>query len=342
MGRIQFLDGLRGIAIGSVVLFHAYGSWPQWLPFGDRFIVAPFRFGYIGVNLFFLISGFVILMTLERCGSLKEFAWRRWIRLFPTMLVASIIILAFDILIGSGPLSDRQVIDLIPGLAFLSPYFIHALTGAQLQSMDDTFWSLYVEVSFYAVAGISFFVGGRRWVIWIVIAIFAASLGISIAGIGKLAYVVEWMGFLWFGWFASGALFYIYFSSKTHASAVAALALGIFSAVVCNSVSLPDQIALIVVVILFYLSLRFAMLQQLLSNRSLLFLGSISYPLYLVHNNIMVGLERDFAGRFPWVPDFLIPIAPICVVVALAFAILLFAEKPFHQWIRSYRTVSAS
>ena len=94
--RIAFLDGLRGVAIVGVLIFHGFVCYPENLPFGDKFGFAPLRFGWVGVQLFFLISGFVIFMTLEQCQSLRQFAAKRWLRLFPAMLVASLIILALQ------------------------------------------------------------------------------------------------------------------------------------------------------------------------------------------------------------------------------------------------------
>src|ERR1700733_14451625 len=124
-GRIRYLDGSRGVAILAVIIFHAYVAYPDKLPFGGRFGVLPFRLGWQGVELFFLISGFVILMTLERCNSFSEFILRRWLRLFPAMLIISIG--AFVWLRASGV--ERPLIDLIPGLTFVSPALLHSLTG---------------------------------------------------------------------------------------------------------------------------------------------------------------------------------------------------------------------
>src|SRR5271156_873217 len=104
-GRIHFLDGLRGIAITGVLIYHGYGpAYAEFLPFGNRYRdIYPIRFGWVGVELFFLISGFVILMTLEKSRDLFDFAARRWFRLFPAMFVGSLIILAFDRVFAAGP-----------------------------------------------------------------------------------------------------------------------------------------------------------------------------------------------------------------------------------------------
>lgn len=91
--RIESLDGLRGLAILLVLLFHTYSRWSDYIPWASihkDFYV--FKFGFLGVQLFFLISGFVIYMTLERCSSLSDFIFRRWLRLFPAMLIGTMLI----------------------------------------------------------------------------------------------------------------------------------------------------------------------------------------------------------------------------------------------------------
>ena len=86
--RIAFLDGLRGIAILLVVFYHAYTRWSDIVPYGARYAHFPVaQLGWLGVELFFMISGFVIYMTLEKCRSFGEFLYRRWLRLFPAMLL---------------------------------------------------------------------------------------------------------------------------------------------------------------------------------------------------------------------------------------------------------------
>ena len=93
MKRISYLDGHRGIAILLVLLYHAFSRWTELVPYGNDFADFPlFRFGYLGVELFFLISGFVILMTLEKFNSFTEFMYHRWLRLFPAMLICSLFV----------------------------------------------------------------------------------------------------------------------------------------------------------------------------------------------------------------------------------------------------------
>lgn len=80
--RFVELDALRGIAAMAVVLFH-YTS-----RFGEVFEVegfggAPFQYGHLGVHLFFVISGYVIFLTISKCRTGRDFLVSRFSRLYP-------------------------------------------------------------------------------------------------------------------------------------------------------------------------------------------------------------------------------------------------------------------
>src|SRR3954454_2537178 len=86
-GRFQELDVLRGLAALAVVLFHYLTRYDQiYTPRGD--VPFGFPFGTSGVELFFVISGFVIFMTLARCASASDFLISRFSRLYPTYWAA--------------------------------------------------------------------------------------------------------------------------------------------------------------------------------------------------------------------------------------------------------------
>lgn len=77
MKRINFLDGFRGMAILLVILFHAFTAWSGIVPYGERFAnFFLFKEGFLGVQLFFMISGFVILMSLQKSNSFMEFMYK--------------------------------------------------------------------------------------------------------------------------------------------------------------------------------------------------------------------------------------------------------------------------
>jgi peptidoglycan/LPS O-acetylase OafA/YrhL len=97
-GHIDFLDPMRGFAILCVFAFHslsaAFGR--DTLPWGAWFrdftvprsflLLVPATFGWIGVPIFFVISGFCIHLSFSRQPQWPLFFWRRFFRIYPTYL----------------------------------------------------------------------------------------------------------------------------------------------------------------------------------------------------------------------------------------------------------------
>lgn len=76
--RIQILDGFRAISILSVLLFHFFSRWTpplsseSFYPYGSKYF-SWFQYGGVGVEFFFMISGFVIYFTLENRCCLRRY-----------------------------------------------------------------------------------------------------------------------------------------------------------------------------------------------------------------------------------------------------------------------------
>ena len=141
--RVTEIDLLRIIAALAVVFFHytfrGYAA-------GDLSIMpypllAPIaKYGYYGVDLFFMLSGFVILMTASN-GSITKFVASRIARLFPAFWICCTITFVAILLIGGKHFS-----------ASLSQYLINMtmLNGFfDVPSIDGVYWTLFVEIKFY-------------------------------------------------------------------------------------------------------------------------------------------------------------------------------------------------
>ena len=85
-------DSFRCLAILSVLFYHFTDRWIPLFPFG-HFFAHIFQYGYLGVQFFFMISGFVISYTLDHTNSFREFCINRLSRLFPAMLLCSLLTL---------------------------------------------------------------------------------------------------------------------------------------------------------------------------------------------------------------------------------------------------------
>ncbi|SMC98141.1 acyltransferase family protein [Sporomusa malonica] len=347
--RIAFLDGLRGVAILLVVLFHAYANRPDLVPFGDTFAKFPvFAYGWLGVQLFFIISGFVIFMTLEKCHSFQEFILRRWLRLFPAMLICSIIILGTAPFLPERPAGVVFYRDLLPGLTFIAPDWWAKLLGFQIRSIEGSFWSLYVEVKFYVIFGTLYFVAGWRKALVALIGFFCLSTIIVVVkkaaptlDMHLMSKILGLADARYYGWFAVGALYYKYFREQRTTLLLYAMIIGFISALVevqwhprYSGLGWQPTFFVILIVVFFTVAITNTRVQALLTRPSLLFIGFISYPLYLLHDNMMVAMIIKMGHQIPLVYGILIPLLPIAMVMGISWFVANYIEPWTREQIR--------
>lgn len=328
MKRIEFLDGLRGIAILLVVLYHAFARWPAYVPYGKTYL-EPFNFGPAGVYLFFLISGFVILMSLENGKSFSSFIWKRWLRLFPAMFVATILIYSTAHFFYERPRGVPPLSSVVPGLLFIEPNWLSVFTDFHFRSLEGAFWSLYVEVKFYILFGLMYFFLGKNKAILGLCILFLLSFLPLVLHSPTLKNIVATSSIQHFAWFAGGAFAYLYFIKRENKFLLACIAICSCAAVRDLSFSSYIGIASFGVLVLFLLPIYFSKLQPFLSTKFLLFFGLISYPLYLIHENAMIALiiKLDYATNHN-TPDIVLVLMPVCFLCAIAYLIAKYIE-PF-------------
>ncbi|MCJ2038171.1 acyltransferase [Methylobacterium sp. J-059] len=114
-------------------------------PHVDR--VPSFAAGHFGVELFFILSGFVIAGTLGRTPSLGDYAVRRVARLYPAFLVCSGVTLGIFALGGPNP------VGITPGAALAGLTMLSSLI--RVPPIDPSHWTLTYEVAFYALAALA-------------------------------------------------------------------------------------------------------------------------------------------------------------------------------------------
>lgn len=138
---IPALDGLRGLAILSVLVYHLPTPWLEG--------------GFIGVDIFFVLSGFLITSLLvsefDRCGSvsLRNFYIRRALRLGPALIVLLMSYCLISFFFCSSQQAERNYIDALIALTYMSnwarAFLIHSPT-----LLGHT-WSLSIEEQFYII-----------------------------------------------------------------------------------------------------------------------------------------------------------------------------------------------
>ncbi|MEM9668970.1 MAG: acyltransferase [Pseudomonadota bacterium] len=342
--RIDYLDGLRGLAILGVMLWHYTDEvYAALLPYGAAYASIPIiDRGWVGVNLFFLISGFVILLSLERYPGYGAFLKRRWLRLFPAMLIASLIVFgASQINADHMPHGRASIQDLMPGLTFISVGFYAEFLPFPVRELDGVYWTLYVEAGFYVVFGALFYaLGWQRaltalaglWVFVLAGADIAAEIGH--AGLQTGFRYLQWIGAEYFGWFVSGALFYKARQMTSLLLFLAAIVTGLVSAMTSDlwqPDDLVSQLHLCGCVILFALALKSPQLQTALRIKPMIFMGFISYPLYLLHNEFGIGLISAVGAVLPsnlsWAPAVFVA----GVTITLSYIVAKLAEPALRK-----------
>jgi peptidoglycan/LPS O-acetylase OafA/YrhL len=158
--HILFLDHLRGLAILLVFLFHCFqltfsgdqagsGKFTDWIhqPL-SRWPLFPLSLGWVGVALFFVISGFCIHLSHSRSKekSLKTFFVRRFFRIYPPYLIA---LLFFTFLFPATRLSFYSSQDITNFWTHL--FLVQNFDPASVYGINGAFWSIAVEVQLYLI-----------------------------------------------------------------------------------------------------------------------------------------------------------------------------------------------
>jgi len=357
--KLEALTALRFFAAFHVVVFHMRIE--GLLPPGPWWYENFAAVGYIGVNLFFVLSGFILVYTYAGTGvSPRRFWQARFARIYPAYSLS---------LLLSAPFFFFAVRHLeIPFLAWSKQHLVTAcvLTLGLLQSWfpqaaltwNAVCWSLSVEAFFYLVFPIlllwnrEFTSRKLFWVVvlWSVVSLATAVLYIVVHpdGIDKInsgETTLLWKNVLSFnplvrlpeflvGVFA-GRLF---LSAKTRPALAAPLVLfGI--AVVLALVLLADRIPRPLIsagflspsfsAIIYGLALRPGW-AKFLKARTLILLGDASYSLYLLHPTV-ISLVADHLSSLHWA---LRATLAFLAAVAASFASYYFVEEPFRKLLR--------
>lgn len=284
--RIDEVDALRGFAAVAVLLFH-YSTRISQI-YGEQ--AAPsvaFPQGHLGVNLFFIISGFVIFMTLNATKRPLDFLVGRFSRLFPTYWAAIVVTFVITALLGL-PGRTVSAVDALANFIML-----HGLFG--VPHVDGVYWSLEVELLFYAMMLCLFAAGLLRHIHLILLCLLAlpALAGLLgwplVPGVFRRLLILDHLP-----WFVLGICVHLQTrprepgdTSRSRWLAAAALV----------TIGLGQGVLAIVALVL-AVAVWAAASGRLpfLRLGPLVWLGAVSYPLYLIHQNVGYSLILAMQG----------------------------------------------
>lgn len=322
------IDGLRAIAVLSVVGFHTF---PHWI-----------RGGFIGVDIFFVISGYlissIIISELEaQRFSIGKFYNRRIRRIFPSLLA----IMITSLIIGWHTLLASEYYQLgkhISGGAIFASNFILWQESGYFDNAAETkpmlhLWSLAIEEQFYIfwplILGLIW--RRKRSFFFVVIAIISASFIANIILSARAPIAAFYLPHARFWELLTGAGLaytaqnkwkpqYPYNDAK---SATGFILLAIGFCVISKETAFPSWRALFPTLGAFFLiSAGSGALfnRTLLSSRPLVLVGLISYPLYLWHW-VLLTFARILFGDLDWMAA--------AVIVAISFLLSFLT----YRWI---------
>jgi peptidoglycan/LPS O-acetylase OafA/YrhL len=362
--RLRGIDALRGIAAMGVVLYHAFDQ--KIIP--DNFLHYPVRllhlgssFGYIGVFLFFVISGFCIHLQWARTRAAGESTpiefgafWKRRIRrLYPPYIIALTLYLLLTAWTIGIDVTHFFVYDVVMHLLML-----HNLDWKTCYSINGVFWTLAIEEQLYLAYFLLLFLRTRLGWAWTLLICVLARAGWMLfshvvwlkTGIGLP--VPEAALAHWFTWALGAVGVEAYFGLIKLPRWTSNLKLSAVLIVVASAVShyLPwiskdtpwHNISWFLIHPLWGIGFFILVNRTVLAEKSWvkqlrmptvisLFatLGVFSYSIYLTHELTIMQSWRYIVPSFPPLMNLLLVVLPATIFFAWVF--FWFCEKPYMR-----------
>lgn len=334
--RLAYLDALRLVAALMVVFYHYIGrNHSHWgmdvqdlFPFATKFAA----WGALGVQLFFLISGFVILMSAEG-RTIGAFVASRVSRLYPAYWFAVLSTAAMMTWLASDQFRDLSIQEVLINLTMMQ-------SGFGIRSVDGVYWTLWVELLFYILVGCLIVVGiTERRVLAIAV---LWPLAGAIAQNSDAEFLNVILSPQYAPFFSAGMVLYLIYSRGhnmlrwlvfAYASVVAVFqatnywVLGAMSRDAERNLSPLVGATLVILLIAIVVGVTLTPLAHR-GPRWLMIAGALTYPLYLIHENWgwwMISWMYPLIGKWGTL------IVVISAMLVAAFLIERWIEQPLRK-----------
>lgn len=318
--RVAELDLFRFVAAISVVLFHYVARYTVDYPLQSgflSFISSATQYGFLGVPLFFIISGYVILASALNRNA-RQFAIARFIRLYPVYWVC--LILTFFMASNNASYTD-----LLINLTLLQSF-------VGVENIDGVYWTLAKELQFYFLILLLIAFNLLKYIkIWL-------SIWLLFSYTFLIFNIPSFMGMLispeYSSFFIAGICFYKIKQNKSLAYYNCILFLSLILSCVNTFKFSPSFLAtfaefnsIISSVIVFFIYIIFWLFSSgrvTFTKSNFTILGAITYPLYLLHNAIGKRLI-----------DFLYPSIGIEASILLVTVLMLYVSYLLFAYFES-------
>ena len=275
--RNLWIDTLRGVAAIWVVLFHLN----EVIPYEASMYRSFVRYGWLGVPIFFVISGYCIRLTVERSTSAGAFLLRRLVRIWPPYVASLAVVVGVAVM--RRLVSGYNDVTVLPrGLvAWTETLFLFTAPATKLPTINWVYWSLTLEVTFYIVVAVSRLREA-----------FELSV-VSVACVAAFSATLRRMPVLFFlPWWPVFAIGIAVFELRTNQTALKwALLASSVSATAYVQGEIVATTAALTAAIIAVSETRFLSMRP---PRSLVHIGRCSYSLYLLHVPIGVYVLLRF------------------------------------------------
>ena len=316
--RFAILDPLRMVAALAVVFYH----FSIYFDDKDSFFANLAKFGYLGVNFFFLLSGFVIMSSAQNRGAF-EFAFARALRIYPAFIICLLFTVATTYLLGGEKYSFAEI---IANASILNDYL-------GIPNIDGVYWTLQAELKFYGCVFLLLLSGAftywRYWLsAWLVLAItyFFWQQPFFLGWFINPAY-----SFYFIGGVSAYLLYKNYKDRQVQLIFIVSLVFGYFTALdqaqnFIASVTYENRVVAGITVVVFYIF--FALMARGYFNvkktSALILLGAMSYPLYLIHNKAGKEIYKYLAMKIS--PELAMMLA-ISLVFGVSCCVVFFERR---------------
>lgn len=369
MNKILHLEALRGIAAVSVVLLHYKINSLLFIPFVQH--------AWIMVDFFFVLSGYLICLRyrdrITGLSSFAEFIKRRFLRLYPLHLLMLMVFCVFEIaryayFVSTGnAMLEGPPFSLNNASSFFTNLFLLQMLVDKHSTFNIPSWSIAVEFQVYILFALTLVLFGRRTRLRVLLGIVLMAIasrsilesGFEFPQNGLARCVFSFM----LGAIACEAEAHLWPARMTTGSFVPAALVAVICVMTSWAKDLSNAVLLAFPFLCAALILSLntcygeARVLKILRHRYLVFLGTISYGIYMIHSAVWWGMREllyftlgvdippflDIQGNVLGVPlATAVHLAGLAATISLAAASYRWFEKPIMEYYGSSRRVASA